>query len=184
MGKTTTAQMFASHGVPVWDADHAVHRLYQKGGAAVGPVSAIAPGAIVEDAISRDKLRAIIGRDPGMISKLEAIVHPLLARDREAFIEANHNEAVLLFDIPLLFETGADTWLDKTICVTVPSDIQKERVMGRGTMSEAEFETLKSRQMPDAEKQAKADYVLSTRALNETEAAVLSLLETLRGMHA
>jgi dephospho-CoA kinase len=172
MGKSTTARMFAEEGVPVWDADAAVHRLYSQGGMAVAEIETAFPGAVVDGAVSRDRLKAMLEESPQNYALLESIVHPLVAADRQAFLE-RHSRA-----------TGAEKWLDVTLCVSAPADIQKARVLSRPGMTEAQFNDLMSRQMPDAEKRARADNVIETLTLDDTRASVRSLLAKLRGTHA
>ena len=183
MGKSTTAAMFAEEGVPVWDADAAVHRLYAKGGAAVPEIAALCPEAIVNGAVNRTRLKGWIARDPAALSRIEAVVHPLVAADRAAFISQSDAPLVLL-DLPLLFETGADAMMDATLVVTVPADIQRARVLARPGMSEAQLETILSRQMPDAEKRARATYVIETRTLDDTRDAVRNLIAKIGAAHA
>ncbi|WP_224824271.1 dephospho-CoA kinase [Cognatishimia sp. MH4019] len=180
MGKSTTAAMFAAHGVPVWDADAAVHRLYAKGGAAVAPLAEALPAAIEGDAVSRDRLKALISDDPDTLRKIEAIVHPLVAADRAEFLETHKGQLVLL-DIPLLFETGANTRVDKIVVVSAPSDVQRARVLERGTMTEAQFDTILAKQLPDAEKRDRADYVVETTSIEAAERQVAAILDDLRG---
>ncbi|MEO1774594.1 MAG: dephospho-CoA kinase [Pseudomonadota bacterium] len=165
MGKSTTAAMFAEEGVPIWDADAAVHRLYRAGAPGAVAVAALAPDAMTEaGAVDRDALRAAITGDPTLMGRLEAAIHPLVAADREAFAEreAAHGTRVALFDIPLLFETGGDEVFDKVIVVSAPAAEQRRRVMARGRMSEADFERILARQVPDAQKRARADFVIET----------------------
>ena len=180
MGKSTTAQMFADEGIPVWDADAAVHALYDQGGAAVGPIGAVFPDAIVNGAVSRDRLKQIIASDPTALRRIEQIVHPLVGADRQAFIKT-HSDPLILFDIPLLFETGADDWLDSVLVITAPPDVQKTRVLARPGMTDAQFATILARQMPDAEKRARADHVIETLTLDGTRAAVRHLIVELTG---
>ncbi len=179
MGKSTTAAMFRDEGVPVWDADATVHKLYAKGGAAVLPIGQEFPDAIVDGTVDRDQLKQIIAKDAGVLPKLEAIVHPLVAADRAEFLDTNKAELVV-FDIPLLFETGADRWLDSVLVVTCPSEVQAKRVLDRGTMSSEQFQMILSRQMPDAEKRARADHVIETLTLDATRAAVRNLIAELK----
>ena len=179
MGKSTTAQMFRDLGIPVWDADEAVHRLYSKGGAAVQPVSIVFPEALENGAISREKLKAALAQDPDGLRQLEQIVHPLVAEDRAAFISSNSAD-ILVFDIPLLFETGADNWLDSVLVVSAPQEIQRTRVLARAGMTEKQFEIILDRQMPDVEKRSRADHVIETDAMDDTRKAVRHLVEELR----
>lgn len=161
MGKSTTSAMFADEGIPVWDADAAVHRLYAAGGEAVPAIQALDIDVITNSAVDRDKLKDAIRADAGLLSRVEAIVHPLVAKDRSDFIENTDAELVLL-DIPLLFEVGADAICDAVVVVTAPSDIQRERVMSRQEMTEDMFQSILERQMPDEEKRRRADYVIDT----------------------
>ena len=173
MGKSTTANMFRARGVPVWDADSTVHRLYDDG-AAVGPIGAAFPQAIRDGRVDRDTLRAI-AMNPDDLKRIEAIVHPLVAADRAAFLNDSAAPVVLL-DIPLLFEVGSDAGIDKIIVVSAPDSVQKQRVLERGTMTEAQFEVIRAKQMPDAEKRARADYVIETTALAAAEEQVDRIL--------
>ena len=179
MGKSTTAAMFRDEGVPVWDADTTVHKLYERGGAAVAPIEQEFPDAIVDGAVDRDHLKQIIAKDMTVLPKLEAIVHPLVAADRAEFLDTNKAE-IAVFDIPLLFETGADEWLDSVLVVTCPPDVQAKRVLDRGTMSPEQFQMILSRQMADAEKRARADHVIETLTLDATRAAVRNLIAELK----
>lgn len=171
MGKSTTADMFADEGCAVWDADAAVHRLYAKGGVAVEPVAVAFPEAIEDGAVSRLRLKRIIDRDPTALNIIERIVHPLVAQDREAFIKASGN-AIIVLDIPLLFENGFEKNVDAVACVTVSPDAQKQRVLERGTMTEEQFESILSRQMPNKDKVARADFVIVTDTLEHARAQV------------
>lgn len=178
MGKSTTAQMFRDEGIPVWDADAAVHELYAKGGAAVAPIRAALPEAIVDDQVSRDRLKEMIAEDLSVMGKLEEIVHPLVAQHRTAFLENNTGPLIVL-DIPLLFETSAQDWLSSILVVTVPVEEQKKRVMARPGMTSDQFERIIARQMPDVEKRARADHVIETLSLDATRAAVRKLIAEL-----
>ncbi len=171
MGKSTTAAMFAARGVPVWDADAAVHRIYAPGGPAVASMGAVFPDAIVDGAVDRTELKRIIAVHPGALARIEAIVHPLVAADRAAFLAAT-DAPVAVVDIPLLFETGADAWVDATVVVTAPPEVQAQRVLARPGMTEAQFSTVLSRQMPDAEKRSRADYVIETTSIDAAESSV------------
>ncbi|RKF13378.1 dephospho-CoA kinase [Roseovarius spongiae] len=179
MGKSTTARLFAAEGCAVWDADAAVHRLYAAGGAAVEPMRAVFPDAIMDGAVSRDALKRMIGEDPSVLTLIERIVHPLVAADRMAFSAETETE-ITVFDIPLLFEKETETQLDAVVCVTVPAEVQRARVLGRGTMTEAQFDAIIAKQMPDAEKRARADYVIVTDTVEHARAQVQSVLRDIR----
>jgi dephospho-CoA kinase len=179
MGKSTTAGCFKDAGCDVWDADAAVHRLYAKQGAAVAPLSKLFPNALIEDAISRQALKHELQKNPDLIGHLEAIVHPLVAQDRQNFIDSAQSD-ILVFDIPLLFETGADAHMNAVICVTIGEEEQKKRVLDRATMSEKMFEQIKSRQWSNSRKCEKADFVILTDTLEHVHAQVDNLLLKLR----
>ncbi|WP_299899793.1 dephospho-CoA kinase [uncultured Ruegeria sp.] len=179
MGKSTTAQMFVEEGCALWDADAAVHRLYSKGGAAVGPMERTFPSSILDGAVNRDALKRIIAADPAALKTIEAIVHPLVAADRAAFREAATND-ILVFDIPLLFETGGDAAMDAVACVSIPASEQKRRVMERGTMTETQFEQIRDKQMPNDEKCARSDYVIVTDTLDHARAQVQDVVRQIR----
>lgn len=180
MGKSTTAQFFVDEGCALWDADAAVHRLYTKGGAAVPAFKKHFPDAVVDGAVSRPKLKEIIGRDPTALKKIEEIVHPLVGEDRAAFV-ANATTDIVVLDIPLLFETGGNTRVDAVACVFIDDKTQKARVMERGTMTEDQFEAIKSKQLPAAEKCARADYVIETDTIEHARAQVHSVVSDIRG---
>jgi dephospho-CoA kinase len=179
MGKSTTAKMFRDEGIPVWDADAAVHRLYERGGAAVAQVGAAFPEAVLDGAISREALKKIIAADPSALGRLEKIVHPLVAQDRAAFIAANPAPIVVV-DIPLLYETGAEAWLDSVIVVSVSPEAQRARVLARTGMTEAQFQAILSRQMPDEEKRRRADHLIETTTMDEARAKVRALIDELK----
>lgn len=179
MGKSTTAKLFADEGCAVWDADAAVHRLYSNGGAAVEPMGALFPQAVVDGAVSRPALKEIIRKDPDALKQIEAVVHPLVGEDRAAFIAQAQSDIVVL-DIPLLFETGGNARVDAVACVTVDDATQKERVMARGTMSEAQFEAIKAKQMPAAEKCARSNYVIETDTIEHARTQVQSVVRDIR----
>jgi dephospho-CoA kinase len=178
MGKSTTAQMFRDLGVPVWDADAAVHGLYAQGGAAVGPVGGLYPQAVIDGAIDRAALKDWLAADPARLRDLEAVVHPLVAADRAAFI-ANAAVPLVVLDIPLLFETGAQ--VDGVLVVTAPPDVQRARVLARAGMTDAQLDLILSRQMPDAEKRARANFVIQTTDMDSARAAVAKLVRELGG---
>jgi dephospho-CoA kinase len=179
MGKSTTAAMFAEAGCAVWDADAAVHRLYARGGAAVPMFQDAFPSAVMEGEVSRPKLKEIIGVDPTALKQIEQIVHPLVAQDRAAFIQSSNAEIVVL-DIPLLFEGGRDKRMDAVACVIVDDATQKTRVMARGTMTPAQFETIKAKQMPATEKAARADYVIPTDTIEAARDAVHAIISDIK----
>lgn len=179
MGKSTTARMFAEAGVPVWDADAAVHHLYAKDGAAVAPLGAIFPGIVKNGAIDRSALKTEILNDPNALALVENVVHPLVAASRQAFIDATDADLVL-FDLPLLFETGANVWLDAVAVVTAPAEVQRARVMARDGMTERQFQFILSRQVPDAEKRAQADYIIETLTMDDARAAVADVIRQIR----
>jgi len=162
MGKSTTAMMFAEEGIPVYDADAAVHALYAKDGAAVGPIGGLVPDAIVDNAVDRDVLRQAVFQDDTLLEKIEAAVHPLLKDSRRDFFSENLKAPIVLLDIPLLFETGGDKSVHKIVVVTAPPEVQRERVLARDDMTEERFEAILAKQMPDAEKRARADFVIDT----------------------
>lgn len=181
MGKSTTAGLFAEAGVPVWDADAAVHRLYAAGGGGAEALADVVPEAIVVGAIDRERLRAAVAADPGLLARLEARVHPLVAEDRARFAAANEAAPILLYDIPLLYETGADRWLDGVLVVSAPAAVQRERVLARPGMTEEMLARILARQMPDAEKRVRADFVIETDGgIAAARADVQALLARLR----
>lgn len=182
MGKSTTAQMFAEEGVPVWDADAAVHRLYQPGQPAALALAKLFPDAIENGAVSRPRLRQIIQADPSALDRINAAVHPLVAQDRADFLAANKGAEVVLLDVPLLYEIGLDKACDAVAVVSVPGEVQRERVLSRG-MSEADFQLILSRQLPDAEKRQRADYIIPTTSLAAARAAVKDVLASIRRTH-
>lgn len=179
MGKSTTARMFAEEGVPVWDADAAVHRLYRPGQPAALAIAKLFPDAIADGAVSRPRLREIIQADPSALDRINAVVHPLVAQDRAAFLAANETAEVILLDVPLLYEIGLDAACDAVAVVSVPAEVQRDRVLSRG-MSEADFQLILSRQLPDAEKRARADYIIPTTSLAAARAAVKDVLASIR----
>lgn len=179
MGKSTTAQMFVEEGCALWDADAAVHRLYAKGGAAVAPMRALFPTAIVDNAVSRDALKRILAERPDALKEIERIVHPLVAQDRENFVKQATAD-IIVFDIPLLFETGGDAAMNVTVVVSAPPDVQRARVLARGTMSEAQFEQIRAKQMSDADKRLRADYVIITDTLEHAREQVQSVVRSIR----
>jgi dephospho-CoA kinase len=181
MGKSTTAQMFADAGALVWNADEAVHALYAKGGAAVEPIGAAFPGVVVEGAIDRTRLAEALGRDDQAFRQLEQIVHPLVAGGRtDDLVEAERRGVKLaVLDIPLLFETGGDAAVDAVVVVTADADIQAARVLARPGMTRDRFDAILERQMPDAEKRRRADFIVDTgKGLEAARARVAEIVGT------
>lgn len=181
MGKTTTAALFADEGLPVWDADAAVHKLYAPNGAAAAAVARLFPPAVEADgSVSRTRLRDLIRSDATVLDRLNAVVHPLVAADRADFLARAQADIVLL-DIPLLYETGADAGCDAVVVVTAPPDVQRARVMARGEMTKADYDIILARQMPDAEKRAHADYIIETTSLDAARQSVRAICADIRG---
>jgi dephospho-CoA kinase len=162
MGKSTTARFFADAGVPLYDADRAVHRLY--GGEAARLIEAAFPGTTGPQGVNRDELAKRVLGDTALLRRLEAIVHPMVRRDENRFLAAAEQTgaAVAVLDIPLLFETGGDRWVDAIVVVSAPPDVQRARAFERAGMTEQKFQALLAKQMPDAEKRRRADFVVDT----------------------
>ncbi|WP_439522771.1 dephospho-CoA kinase [Marivita sp.] len=179
MGKSTTAQLFAEAGCAVWDADAAVHRLYEEGGAAVSPMEALFPDAISGGSVDRAALRGIIGRDAEALTQIEGVVHPLVRDDRAQFAEMTEAD-ITVFDIPLLFETASEADMDAVVCVTVSPELQEKRVMERGTMTREQFLAIRDKQMPNAEKCARSDFVIQTDTLEHAGQQVHDILGQIR----
>ena len=182
MGKSTTAKMFADAGVPVSDADRMVHALYA--GAAVTPIEKAFPGTVSDGVVDRDKLAATVLGNPARLRELEAIVHPLVRAETDAFVE-RHRQAgapLIVLDIPLLFETGGKDRVDRILVVTAPADVQRERVLSRPGMTEEKFEAILAKQVPDAEKRRRADFVIDTsRGMDAAREDVLRIIAELTG---
>ena len=164
MGKSATASLFREEGVPVYDADAAVHALYAEGGAAVPHIEAAFPGVTENGAVDRTRLRTRVLDNPDAMKLLEGIVHPLAGAAQLNFRKGAHADGApfAVLDIPLLFETGGDRHCDFTLVVTAPAEIQRERVLARPGMTADAFQSILTRQMPDADKRARADFILST----------------------
>ncbi len=182
MGKSTAAAMFAEEGVPVYDADAAVHEMYGPGGAAVEPVEAAFPGVSDGGAVHRGRLSERVLNDPDAMKRLEAIVHPLVGAHRQDFFA--HSVAaeakIVVLDVPLLFETGGDRAMGAIVVVSAPAALQRERVLSRLGMTDEKLDVILSRQTPDAEKRAHADFVIDTgHGLESARAQVKALLQTL-----
>ncbi|MGX9356010.1 dephospho-CoA kinase [Roseobacteraceae bacterium S113] len=179
MGKSTTAQMFVAQGCALWDADDVVAKMYGPGGAAVAPISALIDDVVRDGALDRDVLRAAIRHDRDILAKIEAIVHPLVRAHRENFANLVR-EDIAVFDIPLLFETGAETQMDAVACVTVSPELQRKRVLERGTMSASDLDVILAKQMPNAQKCARSDYIIETETLEQARATVHSIVQEIR----
>lgn len=164
MGKTTTARMFADEGAWIWNADEAVHRLYAAGGAAVQPVGETFPGVVVDRAIDRTRLAEVLAEDPEAFRRLEAIVHPLVFADRLERLEQARASGTRLavLDIPLLYETGGEAMVDAVVVVSAPTEVQTARVLARPGMTPERLDAILARQLPDAEKRRRADFVVDT----------------------
>jgi len=175
MGKSTTAQMFADCGVPVWDADACVRSLYAAGGKAAELIAVRYPDVIKNGNVSREKLRKRIAAESRVLDEIQGIVHPLVAADRMAFLK-NTTAPVVLLDIPLLYETGTDALCNGVAVVSVDEATQRARVLERGEMTEADLDLILSRQMPDAEKRGRARWVIPTQTLDGARAAVTDIL--------
>ena len=181
MGKSTTAQMFRDEGVAVLDSDQIVHDLYR--GAAVAPIAAAFPDVVVDGVVNRSALGAHVLSDPAAMKKLEAIVHPLVWAARDAFIQQRQAQGdwIVVYDVPLLFETGADKSVDAIVVVTAPPELQKQRVLMRPGMTQEKFEAIVGKQTPDTEKRARADFIVETgEGLDAARAQVRHILKTLR----
>ena len=183
MGKSTTARFFAEAGVPVHDADAVVHRLYE--GEAVAAIEAAFPGTTAGGAVDRDRLAARVLNDPAALKRLEDIVHPLVhAAERRLLAEAAANgEKVAVLDIPLLFETGGDRRVDAVVVVSAPPEVQRARVLERPGMTIEKLESILARQMPDAEKRRRADFVVDTaRGFDAARQEVRAILDAVATM--
>jgi dephospho-CoA kinase len=180
MGKSTAAAMFADAGVPVFDADAAVHRLQGPGGRLVAAIESLHPGTTGPEGVDRAKLSAAVLGDPDKLRALEQLIHPEVGEDRAAFLRDHAESPLIVFDIPLLFETGGERGVDKTVVVSAAPEVQRARVLARPGMSEAKFDAILARQLPDAEKRARADFVIATDVpLAETRAAIIALIACL-----
>ncbi|MEI9930723.1 MAG: dephospho-CoA kinase [Rhizomicrobium sp.] len=183
MGKSETARMFAKLGIPVYDSDAAVHTLYEPGGAAVEKIAAAFPGTVRGGRVDRAALSKQLAGDEAAFKKLESIVHPLVAEENRKFLaQAQADRAdMTVQDIPLLFETGGHARMDAVVVVSAPTHIQRQRVLERPGMSEEKLDQILSRQMPDAEKRAKAHFVVETdKGLDHAFAQVKAIVEALK----
>jgi dephospho-CoA kinase len=181
MGKSTVAAMFADEAVPVFDADATVHRLQGPGGRVVAAIEAAFPGTTSDRGVDRAKLSAAVLGDDDAMRRLEGIVHPAVAEERAAFLAANADAPFVVFDIPLLFETGGDAHVDRIAVVSVAPEVQRARTLTRPGMTPAKFDAILARQMPDAEKRTRADVVIATDvAIDQTREAVRRVIACMR----
>jgi len=183
MGKSTTSKLFSEQGIPVFDSDACVHDLYAAGGAAVAPVGDAFPGVEVDGAIDRKKLSQALSVSKDGFETLEKIVHPLVFAAREEFVEAARaaGSDLVVFDIPLLFETGSDAGVDSIIVVSAPDDVRRERVLARAGMSADKLDAIIARQMPNEEKRKRADFVIDTSiSIENARGQVIEVLRALR----
>lgn len=181
MGKSTAADYLRSKGIPVLDADAEVHRLYE--GAAVAPIEAAFPGTTRDGKVDRAKLSAALVAEPSRFAELEAIVHPLVRDSERTFLrnEAGRGAPLAVLEIPLLFETGADALVDATIVVSATPELQRERLLRRENLSPKKLDSLLARQMPDAEKRARADFVVDTSGeISASQAQIDAILAELK----
>jgi dephospho-CoA kinase len=180
MGKSTVAKMFERAGVPVFDADAVVRQLQSPGGGLVEKIGELFPGTVRSGTLDRDCLAQIVLSDPKKLSALEAIVHPAVREAREAFVQEHQQAPALIFEIPLLFETGGEGDFDKVIVVSAPAEVQRRRVLRRPGMHEAKLDSILERQTPDEEKRRRADFVIDTAGdLSTTEAQVREIIACL-----
>ncbi len=183
MGKTTVGRMFEKEGIPIYNVDAEIHKLYDKGGIAVEPVREAFPEAVIDGKVDRPTLSKMVVGNEKAIKKLESIVHPLVHQDRQDFLENaekdGHKMAIL--DVPLIFETGGEERLHKVLVVSAPYEVQKERVLARDDMTLEKFESILARQVPDAEKRDRAHHVIDTHCTEEeTHAQVKNLIAVLK----
>ena len=180
MGKSETAKLFAAEGVPVHDADASIARLYGKNGAAVDAIAKAFPGTVKDGAVDRKALSARVVEDPAVLARLEDLVHPLVAQDRMDFL-ARAAQPIILFDIPLLFEIGADKEMDAVVVTSAPEEVRRARVLARPGMTAEKFESLKARQMSDTQKRRQAHYVVMTdKGLDHAREQVRMILADIR----
>ena len=181
MGKTETAKMFARLGIPVYDSDAAVHRLYEPGGGAVAPIAQAFPGTVTDGRVDRAALSKQVGGNEAAFKRLEAIVHPLVAAEQRKFMDQVQGAEMVVQDIPLLFETGGHARMDAVVVVSAPAELQRERVLARAGMTPEKLDHILSRQMPDAEKRAKAHFVVETgKGLDHAFAQVQAVVAALK----
>ncbi len=178
MGKSTTAKLFAEAGVPVYDADAAVHRLYE--GEAVPAIEAAFPGTTVDGKVDRARLSALVVHDPAAMKQLERIVHPMLGASRKKFLDQAERSGapVAVVDVPLLYETGGENRVDAVVVVTTSPDVQRERILARDNMTGEKLDAILARQLPDSEKRKRADFVVDTsHGLDPVRARIRDILD-------
>ena len=182
MGKTTTAKMFEKYGIPVWEADTSVHKLYSKEGEAVELFKEKFPSSIVNNEVSRAELKKLINDDERNLKTIETLIHPLVSNDRKRFVKAaeKKNIPLIVLDIPLLFEKGHEKFVDYIVVVSVTKETQRKRVLKRNTMTPEMVEKILKIQMSDAEKRHKADFVIITDTLEKAEIKVLEIITKLK----
>jgi dephospho-CoA kinase len=183
MGKSTVGKMFEVENIPLYNVDAEIHKFYQVGGIAVEPISKVFPDAVIEGRVDRPTLSKLVLGDDVAIKKLEAIVHPMVGSHRTEFLRSakDNGHDMVILDVPLIFETNGMKNFDKIVVVSAPADQQRARVLARDDMSAEKFEAILARQLPDAEKRARADFVIDTGVgLDETRAQVQKLIKTLR----
>lgn len=174
-GKSTASAMFAEAGLPIWDADAAVHRLYAENGGGAQALASDFPEAIAAGAVSREALKRILAADPSRLARLEQIIHPMVSADRKKFVAQTKSDIVVL-DIPLLFETGAEAECDATLLITAPADLQKARVMARPGMTDQQFSLILSRQLSEQEKRTRATHIVETLSFDSTRSYIQALI--------
>ncbi|WP_435140163.1 dephospho-CoA kinase [Pseudopelagicola sp. nBUS_19] len=179
MGKSTTAALFADAGCEVWDADAVVHKLYSRDGAAVPAIAKAIPEAVKDGAVSREVLKKILQYDPSILKKLEDIVHPLVAQDRKQFLALSASD-IIVFDIPLLFESNGNQKMDAVVCVSVSPDIQRQRALSRGTMDLKQYDTILRKQIPNSEKCDRSDFVIHTDTIEHAREQVTEVIEEIK----
>lgn len=182
MGKSTTAKLFADQGIPVWDADASVHQLYSGDTPAVRQIAAMIPAAVEKNIVNRDTLKAAIAADQNILQKLEQIVQPLIAQSRADFVEnaAQNGDKIVIVDHPLLLESQSDRYCDAVLVVSVDAAEQRRRVLDRGTMDAKTLDIILAKQMPDAEKRNRADYIVETTTLDSARAQVHIIIDQIK----
>ncbi len=183
MGKSETAKMFRTLGIAVYDADAAVHAIYAPGGSAVAPIEAAFPGVTGVNGVDREALAKQVLNDSAALKKLESIVHPLVGLEQQKFLQqaAAENAGIVVIDVPLLYETGGESRVDCVVLVSAPYELQRERVLARPGMIEEKFQAILAKQVPDAEKRQKADYIIdSSQGLEPAMAQVEALIPLLK----